>query len=493
MKKTVKPEKIGSAQTRRVRLAIIGGGRGGKAILELLFDDPAVQIVGIADLNPKSPGMLLAKRLKIPHAADYHKILGQTRADLVMDVTGNPAIQKEIAQIAPGAEIIGGHSARFMWEMIEARIKSREEIEQLLVEYQSLYDLGLKLTASENPEKLYHTIVDYATSLTNTPAGSLTIFDEKRGEMSIAAVKGVSRQFSNKIRWKIRQGGLTGHILNHDEPLAIQDLRRHPKFDNPIMLREGIRSLIASPLKTEGKIVGILYVDDFKPRLYTIHEISLLSLLSTFAAMAIEKTKLLESTRLMAITDELTGLFNHRHFRQQLNIEISRAERYRRSLSLMMIDIDYFKHYNDTNGHLKGNEVLKEMGRILKEMSREVDIVARYGGEEFSIVMPETDRRKARTLSERLRKRIESHKFDNARKQPNKKLTVSIGLASYPENGGTAFDLIEQADKALYEAKRSGRNTVCLAPQKSKPGKDLTRGGGRKPAAGYPRPRAPER
>ena len=439
------------------------------AIIELLFDDPTVKIVGIADLNPKAPAMMLAKRLKIPHAADYRTILRNTMADLVMDVTGDPSIEKDIARVAPKAEIIGGHSARFMWEMIEARIKSREEIERLLIEYQSLYDLGLKLTASENPEKLYNTIVEYATHLTNTPAGSLTVFDEKRGEMSIAAVKGVSRQFSNKIRWKLRQGGLTSHILNHDEPLAIQDVRRHPKFDNPIMLREGIRSLIASPLKTEGKIVGILYVDDFKPRLYTVHEISLLSLLSTFAAMAIEKTKLLENTRLLAITDELTGLYNHRHFRQQLNIEISRAARYRRSLSLMMIDIDYFKHYNDTNGHLKGNEVLKEMGRILKEMSRDVDIVARYGGEEFSIVMPETDRRKARTLAERLRKRIESHKFENVRKQPHKKLTISIGLASYPENAGTAFEVIEQADKALYEAKRAGRNTVCVSHRKSSP------------------------
>jgi diguanylate cyclase (GGDEF)-like protein len=460
-------EKTLSANNR-VNLAIVGGGRGGRALVELLFNDPTVRIVGIADLNPKAPGILLAKRLRIRHTADYRKLLKQNHVDIVMDVTKDPAIGRDIARLVPGAEVIGGYSARLMWQMVEARIRSREEIERLLIEYQSLYDLGLKLTASENPEKLYQTIVDYATSLTNTPAGSLTIFEEKRGEMSLAAVKGVTRRFSNKTRWKVRQGGLTSHILNQDQPLAVQDIRRHPRFDNPIMLREGIRSLIASPLKTEGRIVGILYVDDFKPRQYTTREISLLSLLSTFAAMAIEKTKLLESTRQLAITDELTGLYNHRHFRQQLNIETNRADRYGRSLSLMMIDIDYFKHYNDTNGHLKGNEVLKEVGRILKETSREVDIVARYGGEEFSIIMPETKRRRAFVLSERLRKRIASHKFENAQKQPNKKLTVSIGAASYPESAGTAFDLIAEADKALYEAKRAGRNTVCVSRRKAK-------------------------
>jgi diguanylate cyclase (GGDEF)-like protein len=112
--------------------------------------------------------------------------------------------------------------------------------------------------------------------------------------------------------------------------------------------------------------------------------------------------------------------------------------------------------------------VLKEVGRILKEASREVDIVARYGGEEFSIIMPETKRRRAFALSERLRKRIASHKFENAYKQPNKKLTVSIGAASYPESAGTAFDLIAEADKALYEAKRAGRNTVCVSRRKAK-------------------------
>lgn len=449
-----------------LRIAIIGAGHGGKALIDLLFDDPGVRIVGIADLNPRAPGMLLARRLKIPFATDFRRVIKGNPVDLVMDVSGKSVASSELARLAPSAEVVGGNGSRLIWEMIEARIRSRDEIERLLFEYQALYDLGLKLTASENLGKLYNTIVEYATSLTNSPAGSMSVFEEKRGEMTLVAIKGFSRGFSKNTRWKVRQGGLTSHILNQDDPLAVPEIRKNPKFDNPVMLKEGIRSLIASPLKAEGRIMGILYVDDFIPRVFTAREISLLSLLSSIAAMAIEKTRLLENTRLMAITDELTGLYNHRHFRQQLNLEISRAARYHRSLSLMMIDIDYFKNYNDTNGHVKGNEVLKELGRILKEMSREVDIVARYGGEEFSIIMPETERAKARTLSERLRKKIETHRFENAHKQPNKKLTVSIGAASYPRNAANAFDLIEQADRALYEAKRAGRNRVGLSNRK---------------------------
>ena len=454
---------------KRVELAIIGGGQGGKALVDLFFDDPTVKIVGIADLNPKAPGMILARRLKIPHTTSYPKLLKNTTLNLIMNVTGNLKMESEIIRLAPpGAEVIGGHGARFMWQMVEGRIQNRNEIERLLFGYQSLYDLGLKFAASESLDKLYGTIVEYATNLMDTPSGSLTIFEERRGEMFLAASKGFSKGFSKKKRWKVRQGGLTSFILNHEEPLAIPDIARYPRFDNPIMVKEGIRSLMASPLRAEGRIMGILYVDDFKRREYTTHEISLLSLLSTYAAMAIEQTKLLESTRLLAITDGLTGLYNHRHFRQQLNLEISRAGRYSRSLSLMMIDIDYFKRYNDTNGHLKGNEVLKDLARILKDMSREVDIVARYGGEEFAIIMPETERRKAKMLSERLRKKIESHPFENGRKQPNKKLTISIGVASCPENASKAAQLIETADKALYEAKRGGRNSVYVSNRKIK-------------------------
>ena len=444
----------------QVRLAIVGAGKGGKALVDLLYDDPTARIVGITDINPKAPGLVLAKRLRIPHTTGLRKLLKSEPIDIVIDVTDNPAVRKEIGQILPLTEVIGGHSAMFMWKIIEARIKSHATVENLLFEYQNLYNFSLKLTASDNLQKLYGTIVEYAINLTNTPAGSLIIFDEKRGEMLLASIRGFSKKFSSKTRWKVRKGGLTSHILNQDEPLAIQDVLQYPRFDNPLMLKEGIRSLVAAPLKTEGRIMGVLYVDDFKTRTFTAPEITLLSLLSSIAAMAIEKTRTLESTRLQAITDELTGLYNHRHFRQQLNLETNRAERYRRALTLLMIDIDHFKYYNDTNGHIKGNEVLKEMGRLLKEMSREVDIVARYGGEEFAIIMPETDRSKARKLAERLRKRVAGHTFDQGHKQPGKKLTVSIGVASFPENADTAFDLMEEADKALYEAKRAGRNNV---------------------------------
>lgn len=451
-----------------VKLVILGGGQGGKNLIDLFFDDPAVTILGIADIKRTAPGMVLAKRLKIPTSTHYKKLIETSNPDLIINVTGDQKVKIQIAEEFPQIEVVGGYSARFLWDLIETRREGKENVDRLLVEYQSLYSLGLKLTASENLDKLYNTIVDYSTNLTHTPAGSLTIFEEKLGEMTLASSKGFSKDFTQLQRWRVRQGGLTSHILNHEEPVAVSNLKKYPQFNNPLLLREGIKSLMAAPLKSEGKIMGILYVDDFKVREYSSREKTLLSLLATYAAMAIEKTRLLESSRLEAITDELTGLYNHRHFRKQLNLEVNRAERYRRPVSLMMIDIDYFKQYNDTNGHVKGNEVLRDLGEILRDGSREVDIVARYGGEEFTIIMPETEKKEAGILSERVRKKVEQHKFPKTTKLPGKKITVSVGTASYPSNAASGFDLIEEADKMLYQAKNTGRNRVCRSTRKAR-------------------------
>lgn len=453
---------------KTLEVALIGAGQGGSALLELLYNDPLVKIVGVADTKPQAPGIKLARRLKIPVTTNYKKLLKRKRLDLVIDVTGKKEVEKALDKIKPtGVEIMGGTSAYFMWQLIEERIKSKEEIERLLFEYQSLYELGLKFASTDQLDRLYNYVVDYAVRLTDTPAGSIAIFDEKRGEMYFGAVKGFSKGFSKNVRWKLRKAGLTSSILNQKHPLVIPDVRKFPSFDNPVMLREGIRSLMAAPLWAEGRIIGILYVDDFVVRNFKPREISLLSLLSTIAAMAIDKTRMLESTRLLAITDELTRLYNHRYFLQQLTNEINRAKRYNRPLSLIMLDIDHFKDYNDTYGHLMGNEVLKNLAGMIKEFSREVDVPARYGGEEFTIIMPETNRRRGRILAERLLNTIADHPFKHREKQPGGRLTISIGLATYPDNAATPFALIEATDKALYEAKRGGRNMVCVSSLKA--------------------------
>jgi len=189
-------------------------------------------------------------------------------------------------------------------------------------------------------------------------------------------------------------------------------------------------------------------------------EVGVLSQAFNVMAMNIKQDR--QKLTALTILDEKTGLFNFRHFKQAINEEMKRAERYNRQLGLIMIDIDYFKHYNDTNGHQMGDLLLKELAGILKEAVRETDMVARFGGEEFIIMLPETSKAQTKNLAENLRLQIQNHIFPLEEKQPNKDLTVSIGIASYPSKAIISPEtMLEKADQALYKAKNRGRNRVC--------------------------------
>lgn len=168
----------------------------------------------------------------------------------------------------------------------------------------------------------------------------------------------------------------------------------------------------------------------------------------------------------LSITDGLTGLFNHRHFYSRAEIEFERAKRYNEPFSLLMLDVDNFKHYNDKYGHPSGDKLLETIGSLIRTHTRSSDIACRYGGEEFAILLPETDKSHAVMAAEKIRRIIQSHEFPHRKTQPLGDITVSIGVASYPadEKGVKKIsELIEKADNALYEAKNRGKNRVCVS------------------------------
>jgi diguanylate cyclase (GGDEF)-like protein/PAS domain S-box-containing protein len=166
-----------------------------------------------------------------------------------------------------------------------------------------------------------------------------------------------------------------------------------------------------------------------------------------------------EALRLSYI-DDLTGIYNHRFFVEQLTLEVERQKRYMTSLSLLMIDIDYFKNYNDTNGHLAGDQVLKAVSILVRRGVRQTDIVARYGGEEFSAILINAGREKALEIAERVRRNVAETRFPNESAQPYKHLTVSVGVATFSSSVSSLTDLIREADHALYRAKKRGRNRI---------------------------------
>ncbi len=173
-----------------------------------------------------------------------------------------------------------------------------------------------------------------------------------------------------------------------------------------------------------------------------------------------ENEKMREEAVLLSYVDDLTGIYNHRFFIQQLTMEVERQKRYSTPLSLLMIDIDYFKNYNDTNGHLAGDQALRTIAILIQQGVRQTDIVARYGGEEFSAILINSGKEEAKGIAERVREIVAETRFPNENFQPNGDLTVSIGAATFTSSISTLTDLIREADNALYRAKGAGRNRV---------------------------------
>ena len=166
----------------------------------------------------------------------------------------------------------------------------------------------------------------------------------------------------------------------------------------------------------------------------------------------------------LAVTDGLTGLYNHRHFHERLTLEVERSQRSGLPLSLLMLDVDHFKQFNDTFGHPAGDEVLRQLARVLADTRRANDVVARYGGEEFAVILVDTAKFTAAKVAERVRERVYANDFSEAAPKAGK-LGVSIGVATFPDDGSDVEALVRAADTALYAAKRAGRNRVVLATE----------------------------
>jgi len=171
--------------------------------------------------------------------------------------------------------------------------------------------------------------------------------------------------------------------------------------------------------------------------------------------------RLFDKVKILSITDDLTSLPNRRHFFDKLDEEIARARRYSRKLFLFMIDIDNFKHYNDSLGHQEGDAILRMFADRLRKSVRIPDFVARYGGEEFSIIMPEADEEMAFRMAKRLCKEIAAYPFTENKNVSSENLTISIGIAGFPDDAANAVELIRKADSVLYRAKKEGKNRVC--------------------------------
>ncbi len=221
------------------------------------------------------------------------------------------------------------------------------------------------------------------------------------------------------------------------------------------------RSLLIIPMISEGKVVGLLSAESPNVNAFSEHDERVLSILAASTAMSLVNADLHQRMEKLTVIDELTGVYNYRYFRGRLEDERRRTVRYGQPLSLVMIDIDWFKRLNDEFGHETGNVALKNLTTVINSCIRDVDILSRYGGEEFIVILPQTGASEARVIGERIREKVERTEFGRTPRGEPLHMTVSVGISCYPDNGRPESELVETVDKALYDAKGRVKNLVC--------------------------------
>ncbi len=249
---------------------------------------------------------------------------------------------------------------------------------------------------------------------------------------------------------KTKQAVFTGDILNG-------------RADSYIPHGFSVGSLICAPLIVNNDVRGIIYLDSMVKNAFNEKDMEFTGLLASDIAITLEQSFEYSHFRNIFIRDALTGCLNRSKFDVDIVVEIAAAQRYKEQLSLLVVDIDWLRKYNDFHGHEKGDALLKEVVDVLTSNIRSYEKIYRCGGEEFAILMPDTDKEKASSAARRLQKAIEKAQFEGEKEsQPNGTITVSIGVATYPSDADDRDKLINAANSALYRAKESGRNQACV-------------------------------
>lgn len=329
--------------------------------------------------------------------------------------------------------------------------KANEKLDKRAIELHAVAEMASIIHSTLDFDELGRLIMSLLREVLHINNCSLVIVDKKNGEIIFSAEEGSSsRKCSKEVAFWVKKETPNGKVsLNESGPAKdIVYFKCIPVLGQHV-------PLLSQEKMTAALCAGADAIDEL-----TEEDMFVLSAVATQLIIALENFQLYELTQKLSVTDELTGLHNYRYLQQRLKIEIGRAERYKRSLSLIMMDVDDFKPYNDVYGHIKGDKALAEIGQMLKENSRDLDIVARYGGEEFSMILPETDISGAFVVAEKIREAISEHLFIGEENKKNVRLTMSFGVASYPRYASNEEELLKAADDALYLSKSHGRDRV---------------------------------
>jgi diguanylate cyclase (GGDEF)-like protein len=454
----------------------------------------SVVVAGVCCTSDATPVARLASEVGVLCTTELTEVFQIPGLDLIIDASDDRRVLAQLESQRPShVSLIGGAGSDLVTDFLAAKRQAREQ-ERLFVELQVAYEkirnherrleaskdalekanaelesrlaeifftheFFKALTSFTSVDDVCSLIVDGCNGILGAEISCVYLFNREDWTLELRASQG-RPHYGFRLLVPISDTilGLTFREGPVNQPDAAADAA-----STSWALEGGsIASQAAVPLRAGDNVFGVMVMASSTLRDLSAVEMERLEVLGSQASLSLQNALLHQELERLSVTDRLTELYNHGYFKQRLDEEFQRSVRFGHPLSLIMLDIDDFKEFNDSFGHPCGDRVLKSVSEVIRKNLRDMDIAARYGGEEFVVVLPETTCDGATMVAERIRVEVErvSHEIAD---MVHVNRTVSIGVATYPGSASTAQALLEAADSAMYRGKRAGKNTVVAA------------------------------
>lgn len=402
----------------------------------------------------------LLKYYQVPPKIGTLMLAPITINDVFVGFIGTDSIDRE-SWGKEDLDLLTGFANLFRNAVLQIDVMDRQEV--YISFFRDLFRLNTEITFGIEPHELYKQAAAVLKKYFRFDKLTFAFINkEQPSDLTIEYVEGSEADYTigHEIRLK---RSVWEPLVRHKKPVLIRDYDKSEvefRFQPDDLKIIPFRSAVGIPVVPASKEAGGILLESFQIDNYTAEDVETLNIFARNFSEILNRLTVYQSMKELAMVDGLTNIYNHRAFKERLQIEIERSRRYNTALTLLILDLDKFKRINDTYGHLHGDYVLRKSASIIRSSVRTVDTVARYGGEEFAVILINADKKSCLNTAERICKNINSFRFE--KDGMNERMSISIGMSEFPGDGDDLQSLISCADTAMYNAKRAGGNRVAL-------------------------------